>query len=76
MFGSNKPYVTQHMSAKDRNEYNQFVKGKNERPQNPHQQLLIPPPPFINFGGNPQYGIPQPMPPYLMMPGPNKFQQG
>lgn len=62
----NAPYVTQHMSSKDRNEYNSFRKGKdniNKKPIIPPgypiyapipQQINFTPqirPPMGNFGG-------------------------
>lgn len=43
---ANDPYVTQHMSAKDRNEYNQFKKGKTDKRQN---GPIIPPTHFPMF---------------------------
>ncbi len=33
------PYITQHMNAKDRNDYNSFRKGKDKK-------VIIPPPPM------------------------------
>ena len=45
-----KPYITQHMTAKDRNEYNQFKKANKDK-----KMVLQQPGPFIpqsmnNFG--------------------------
>jgi len=37
------PYVTQHMNAKDRNDYNSFKRGKAE-PKKTTQGPMIPPP--------------------------------
>ena len=39
----NKPYITQHMSAKDRNEYKQFKNSRGEKKNAP----MVPP---INYG--------------------------
>ena len=61
------PYITQHMSAKDRNEYTQFKKGKNDF--KPPQAPTMPSP--AGFG---MYGpIPQNynyMPPMGRQPQP------
>lgn len=85
MFVKGTPYITQHMSAKDRNEYSQFVKGKSDRPNHPpHQQPPMIPPPMM--GGMPMYmnmnmamgpygGINIPQQPYPPMNMHNKFQQ-
>ena len=73
------PYITQHMSAKDRNDYHQFRKGKVEKKQG---QLgpMIPPPPSMNF---PIMGPPPSQQPSFMMmnrqnygpPPPNQYYQ-
>lgn len=75
------------MSAKDRNEYNQFIKGKGDKPHHSqHQQPLIPPPMmgmqmYMGMGAygnmNPygnmgNIGVPQQG--YPPMNFPNKFQ--
>lgn len=67
------PYITQHMSIKDRNEYNSFKKGKDNKkpiipPMGPIGYPLYPVPQQISF--NPQMrppmgnfgGFYQPMP--------------
>jgi hypothetical protein len=41
------PYVTYHMNAKDRNDYQSFKKGKVEPNKKPNQGPMIPTP--INF---------------------------
>jgi hypothetical protein len=46
---ANAPYITVHMSAKDRSEYNSFKKGKNDIP--PKKIINMPLPMGIQMGG-------------------------
>lgn len=64
LFMNEKPYVTQHMSAKDRNEYQQFRKGKAEK--KPGQTGPMIPPPPMGFQIMPPQG--QQVPPFMMPP--------
>ena len=64
------PYITQHMNAKDRNDYNSFRKGKDKKviiPPPPMGFSVFPPPPAmqqINFmPGRPPMGGFYPSPP-------------
>lgn len=57
------PYITQHMSAKDRNEYKSFQKNKHES-KKPATGPMIPPP-AMNFPMFPPGGMQQQQPPFM-----------
>jgi len=74
LFNGDEPYITQHMSAKDRNDYNQFRKGKNEK-----KALQGPPPPQVLGGYGMGFGQQQHNPYMPQMPmarQPNNYNYG
>jgi hypothetical protein len=74
IFETGKPYITQHMNAKERNEYVQFRKGKfDNRKQGPPNQ--IPQGPMSQHMGlmGPMGMIP---PPFGQIPPPHQMNYG
>ena len=66
-------YITQHMSAKDRNEYSQFRKTKYDKKG--VQGPIVPPPPVPAMNYQMGYGMQQPPPPFMAPMGrqPNNY---